>query len=356
MVDSVWADISEFQSPVDDAYPCQILSIRSNDGTYRDRNFVQNLAWCKAAVASGRMECFIVYLVFRTNWQDDLNTFISNVGTPDPKMIVMIDVESWGGQITGDQSAPITALRNGIGAWIGANARIGVYANRGDLTTLYPGLPGDIRVFVAGYGTVIQGYPQEVAQQYTDAGPCLPFGTCDMNIARGLSPADVAAQFGIGGSPALILGDDNMQLIQSPGRGIALIGPNFFRELTDDEEVNAAITLSVKPVMIGNDRQFDLWRSLADPTGMANVLAGVMAVVNNDANIDSETRNLVLDPKVGILFHIGLLQGQVAALQTALAGVATGGGAPLDMTPLTEAAKAGAIAGIASLKLAAITA
>jgi hypothetical protein len=200
VTNTYWADVSEYQVPVDDRYPYQVLAIRSNDGTYRDNKFAGNLAWCKQAVDSGRMAFFIVYLVYRQNWQQDLDTLISDVGTPHPKVVVMIDVESWGGQVTGDQSGPITALRNGIGSWLGSNARVGVYANRGDLTSLYPNLPGDVRVFVAGYGSPIVGYPQEIAQQYTDAGPCAPFGNCDMNVAYGMTPDQVASAFGLTGT------------------------------------------------------------------------------------------------------------------------------------------------------------
>ena len=39
MTDTLWSDISHFQVPVTDAYPHQCLAIRSNDGTFLDRNF-----------------------------------------------------------------------------------------------------------------------------------------------------------------------------------------------------------------------------------------------------------------------------------------------------------------------------
>jgi hypothetical protein len=53
-----------------------------------------------------------------------------------------------------------------------------------------------------------------------------------------------------------------MRLIQSSGRGIALIGNGYYRQLRNEEEVWAAIALAGSP-LIGNDRQFDLWRSIA---------------------------------------------------------------------------------------------
>ncbi|GLY25171.1 M23 family metallopeptidase [Micromonospora sp. NBRC 101691] len=55
---------------------------------------------------------------------------------------------------------------------------------------------------------------------------------------------------------------DTMRLIQSTNRGIALVGPGYFRQLRTDEEVHAAVALVGNP-LVGNDRQFDLWRSIA---------------------------------------------------------------------------------------------
>ncbi|SDH16267.1 Peptidase family M23 [Leifsonia sp. 98AMF] len=50
--------------------------------------------------------------------------------------------------------------------------------------------------------------------------------------------------------------------IQSPKRGIALIGPGYYRHLQTDEEVEQSAPLVAKH-LTGNDRQFDLWRSMA---------------------------------------------------------------------------------------------
>ncbi len=72
--------------------------------------------------------------------------------------------------------------------------------------------------------------------------------------------ADVAEQ--LTGPPPLNPLDDDMKMIQSTGRGIAVVGPGYYRHLQTTEEVQAAVTLVGKP-LIGNDRQFDLWRSIA---------------------------------------------------------------------------------------------
>jgi murein DD-endopeptidase MepM/ murein hydrolase activator NlpD len=63
-------------------------------------------------------------------------------------------------------------------------------------------------------------------------------------------------------NPPLDIWRDTMKLIQSTNRGIALIGPGYFRPLRTDEEVHAAVALVGNPI-VGNDRQFDLWRSIA---------------------------------------------------------------------------------------------
>ncbi len=60
----------------------------------------------------------------------------------------------------------------------------------------------------------------------------------------------------------LDLGEYSMIRIQSPGRGIALIGPGYYRHLTTDEEVKQSEQIITRHVD-GNDRQFDLWHSMA---------------------------------------------------------------------------------------------
>ena len=45
MADTLYADVSEWQVGVNDSYPYPVLCIRSNDGTYRDRRWVNNYGW-----------------------------------------------------------------------------------------------------------------------------------------------------------------------------------------------------------------------------------------------------------------------------------------------------------------------
>jgi hypothetical protein len=196
--------VSEWQVGVDDSYPHPVLCIRSNDGMHRDRQWRNNYDWCRRSVDCGRLTFFIVYFVWRPNWRQAVDTFREQVGTPHPKMAVMLDVESWGGQIRGGQSAKINAAYREVGEFVGSKAKVIGYGNVGDLNNLWPHKPAGIRLVVAAYGHN-PPYPGKVAHQYTDGtgyGGGLPqgappFGDCDMNSADGLTPSGFAAACGV---------------------------------------------------------------------------------------------------------------------------------------------------------------
>jgi len=154
MPDTLYADISEWQVGVNDTYPYPVLCIRSNDGTYRDRRWVNNYGWCLRHVDSGRLTFFIVYFVWRPNWQATVDTFKAQVKNPHPKMAVMIDVESWGGQIRGNQSAGINACYDAVGAFVGSTAKVIGYGNVVDLNAIWPTKPPGIRLVIAAYGRI----------------------------------------------------------------------------------------------------------------------------------------------------------------------------------------------------------
>lgn len=195
-MDTLWADVSEYQSVVTDAYPHPVLAIRACDGTYKDKNFADNYAWACAALDAGRLACLIVYVVYRPNWSGGLATIKAMVGTPHPRMAVMIDVESWGGQIKGNQSVGINTLAGELGSWLGDPARVIGYGNAGDLDALWPTKPPGMRLVVAAYGTK-PNYPGLLAHQYADDVAVDPFGPCDANSADGLTPAQLCAALGL---------------------------------------------------------------------------------------------------------------------------------------------------------------
>jgi hypothetical protein len=197
VADVLFADVSSWQCVVNDEYPHPVLSIRSNDGTYRDPHFAANYAWATKALDSGKLKALIVYHVYRPNWVDTFNTIKSMIGTPHPRVAVMIDVESWNGQIAGDQSSNINSLYMRLVEWIGNPARVIAYGNKGDLDSLWPNKPKGIRLVVASYGRNVD-YPGKLAHQFADNYDTPPFGPCDGNSADGYTIDQFCAAIGIG--------------------------------------------------------------------------------------------------------------------------------------------------------------
>jgi hypothetical protein len=205
LTDTLYADVSEWQRPVDDSYPYRVIAIRSNDGTYRDKNWASNYAWCKRRCDENALVFFIVYFVWRQNWQQTVDTLKDLVGQPHPRMAVMIDVESWQGQIVGNQSDGLNKAYRAVADWLGDRRRVIAYGNRGDLNSLWPYKPVGLRIVLASYGSN-PGYPGKIAHQYTNGEGyggglpegCPPFGKCCMDSADGLTPEQYAAACGIG--------------------------------------------------------------------------------------------------------------------------------------------------------------
>lgn len=209
VTDTLFADVSEFQTPVTNAYTdagYRVLSIRSNDGTYRDHNFAKNYSWCVDAVNQGHLDFFMVYAYWRLNWQATLDTMkdmVTIAGGPHPKMVAMIDLES-GGNPGGDQSDPVNRMYWGLSDWLGDPRRVIGYANKGDFFSMWVTRPSGLRVIGAGYGAN-PNLPGQIAHQYTDGQGyggglpegAAPFGNCDMNSADGLSSQALANQLGV---------------------------------------------------------------------------------------------------------------------------------------------------------------
>ncbi|BDE11268.1 MULTISPECIES: hypothetical protein [Mycobacterium] len=219
MTDTLFADVSEYQVPVDDSYPYQVLSIRVSDGTYVDHNFARNYAWMRTALDSGRLAFGIVYTYVRPNWQataDTVRSAIDAQGGLHPRVALMLDVES-GGNPAGDGSGWINPLYWNLADYAGSAARIIGYANAYDFYNMWRVRPDGLRLVAAGYGSN-PNLPGQVAHQYTDGSGyspnlpqgALPFGRCDMNSADGLTPQQFAAACGItaNGGPLMALSDE----------------------------------------------------------------------------------------------------------------------------------------------------
>lgn len=206
MTDTLFADVSEYQVPVNDLYPYQVLSIRVCDGTYRDHNFAVNYAWMRDALDTGRMALGIVYTYVRPNWLDNaitVRSMIDAAGGLHPRVALMLDVES-GGNPPGDGSSWINALYWELADYADSSARIIGYANAFDFYNMWRTRPEGLHVIGAGYGSN-PFLPGQVAHQYTDGAGfspnlpqgCPPFGNCDMNSANGLTAQELAAACGI---------------------------------------------------------------------------------------------------------------------------------------------------------------
>lgn len=245
--DTLWADVSEFQNPVNDSYTdagYRVISIRSDDGSYRDHKFAQNYQWCLRAANDGRLDMFIVYYYWRPNGTGP-GTFIDMVnsqGGPHPKMVIMIDVES-GGNGYADCSNELNGEYTQLGRWIGSRQRVIAYGNTGDLNAIWVNKPQGLRLVIAGYGAN-PGYPGKFAHQYTDgvvpAGGlpmgAPPFGNCDMNCADGLSSQAVASICGVGGPvltppptppPAPVVPVDPTTYTIRPGDTLSAVAAKF---------------------------------------------------------------------------------------------------------------------------------
>jgi hypothetical protein len=204
VTDTLWADISSYQGYVDfTKYPYRVLAVRSNDGTYDDPHFVTNLAVAKHALDTGHLDLLGIYCVYRPNWQQTLANLEQNVGQPHPRSWYMIDVESWQGQVTGNQTPGIEGMRKGLAAWLNTKlgisngeSRVVVYGNAGDLQTLYPGRLSWVKIVLANYSGN-PAFPGKWAHQFSSSFDVPPFGKCDINSADGRTVTQVAASLGI---------------------------------------------------------------------------------------------------------------------------------------------------------------
>lgn len=198
MADVLWCDVSEFQTPVDDSYPYRWLSIRSNDGTYVDRKFQQDYAWCVKRANEGKLDGFFVYAVYEPDNEAWARTLMSVVGTPHPLMAVMVDVESWGGRISGDRSTDINAGVKQLSIWLGDVARVTGYGNAGDLNNLWPNRTLAPNHIVYANYSGNPGYPGAFGHQFTSSANVPPFGhPVDLNSADGYDSGSLQRLLGL---------------------------------------------------------------------------------------------------------------------------------------------------------------
>lgn len=225
--ESYWADVAEFQGkPYSDFYLSWNkfsgwASFRCNDGTYQDQNFTENFRWARNCA---RLVGYIVYIVFppsqsSASWHQTYMTFVSQIGqNHDPRMVVMIDVESWG-KTASDRSPQIRWLRRAIAGYLNSLRppnqrryllgvwyrrrdlqRVIVYGNAGDLRAIVSN-PDSARILLADYTDNKRvPFPGKIAQQYTSSATDVPpwkGQKVDVNYAP-VSPQKLAQQLGLG--------------------------------------------------------------------------------------------------------------------------------------------------------------
>jgi hypothetical protein len=285
-------DISSYQPPVDDSYPHRWLIFRDTDPAYAasspDPTAAHNAAWCRKAMADGRLDGWGTYAVYEPGYNDRIMQYLALI---EPLDYVMIDAERWGGVITGDHSPDLNDLANRLAAKCG-QSKIWGYANRSDMAELWSNHVPWLPIVIASYGGTEPTTPH-VGWQYTNGiwqvpglpNSSPPFGACDHNLLY----------------PTLTTPEDDLTPIQASQL------QQIFDQLGKEANANYALSNQIAP-----------------------------AVGATKAEVD----NLVV--RVAAL-------GQAVADLTALVKAIPAPGAPaaIDMTAISQAAQTGAAAAVA---------
>jgi hypothetical protein len=193
-VNTLWSDVSEFQVPVNNSYPYRFFALRNADGNHMDSHFMANVTWANENVGS-RIWGYIVYYFYRPG-VNGAAILKQRIGPkPNPRMVAMIDVESAGGQVSGNQSVQLGREFGELVAYLDHKRVIG-YGNTSDLNSLWPNKPSGVKLIIAAYGSN-PSYPNKFAHQFTDSAHTAPFGPSDLNSADGMSEHDLKLMFGM---------------------------------------------------------------------------------------------------------------------------------------------------------------
>lgn len=292
MSDLFYSDVSEFQANVDDSYPHRVLAFRACDGAYVDHNAAENLQWAIKARAAGRLDQFIVYVVYEPGTNGAVLATLDNLGVPHD-CVTMIDVESWGGKIQGDHSADINNLAGSLASRQRSADLVLGYANEGDYAGIWPSRPSDVKLVVASYGPTRPSFPNMIAWQYYGATPdpvpagyptsTTPFGACDHNVLLAPLPGMSAGPKPDLKPVAPVVEDEDMILIYPAGSKsrVLLFGDNAIA-LQDGASVKALENAGVKVAGPLSLRDFNNIRGAGvnSPTGpVAKALATIAALL-----------------------------------------------------------------------------
>lgn len=188
-----YADVSQYQSPVNHEYPHPFLMFRANNGSDVDGNFRANYeAACAMVNDPGHpLRAFGVYSFWRPNEDTFGGLNAALEGTElHPKATVMVDVESGRGsqkgEVRGDQSDGVRGFLEAVrGKYGGRRMLLGYYNRRAD-PDLWQNRPTDIRYVVPDYsaqrGSPRYPYDGWLIHQFTDKGRCAPWGGANVDL------------------------------------------------------------------------------------------------------------------------------------------------------------------------------
>lgn len=202
-----WSDVSQYQGiPVDDSYPHSVFCFRTNSGDRVDSLAIENGRRALDMLRRGELEAVVAYYFFRPGQANcDLHRqLLQESGLwGDARLVTMIDVESAGGEIRGNQSAEVNDEAERLAGWYGNPKRVIGYWNPIADPDLWPARPPWMRLVVPSYertpGQPSRKPPGYFAHQYTDSGRCLPWPAgVDLNYTD-LDLPELLASWGITG-------------------------------------------------------------------------------------------------------------------------------------------------------------
>ncbi|MCM6777949.1 hypothetical protein NDR87_31375 [Nocardia sp. CDC159] len=247
MTGTFWADTSQYQgAPIDDRYPHQVWSFRTNSGDTTDALALDNARRALDMLDRGRLQLVIAYYFF---WPGGANCdlhreLLTQAGLwGHPRLVTMIDVEGalLGGRkrITGDQSVEVNDEATRLASWYGDTRRVVGYLNGVADPELWQTRPQGMRFVVPSYSGTPGRWAATpppwlesvaFAQQFTNAGRCAPWtGDVDLNYSR-LELPDLLALLGIG--------DNAMSDPLTEAAGQLHPHPGRLRQIRHPEHVN----------------------------------------------------------------------------------------------------------------------
>ncbi|QDP45184.1 endolysin [Gordonia phage Mayweather] len=244
-----WSDVSQYQGqPIDGSYPHPIFSFRTNTGSVRDTLALEN---ARRAKDLDKLEIIMPYYFFRPGAAncDLCYSMIIEAGLrDDPRVVVMVDVESGNGSSQGsipniDHSREINDEIARLRKWFGPKRVVG-YLNGVADAHLWRNIPADLPMVTPSYsgrpGVWASTPPPKWLQdkafghQFTDTAITRPWprGT-DLNWSR-LDIADIKALLGVtteGGSSVGAVEDGAAQLAGRFGNVRKPVNPDNIKYL-----------------------------------------------------------------------------------------------------------------------------